>query len=354
MLPTEERLAGLGLPLIPPTEEGGSLATAAGAMVAPDLEASTSGSAKVPESSPPDIGERATKKPKTGGSAIPTAPFLMSDCLPPVPAKLVAKILKGEYIDMAELLRDNIEAERRRATDTPSASSSSHHSNRREVPDFLSWLQCFGVYACVVASHKPEKFRQLMAYQTHMIREARRCGGTGWQGYDTMFRQLAAMVPTTDWGQLNSALYTVTFMAQQNGKGRTCQYCLETGHLGADCALAPKKPGAQAGSGGGLGLSTGLGAETRKPGSLGGGWSSGGPGYEARRGGFTRSGRAGRRGGGQGAPQPPSKRICYAWNEGWCEYREQCRYRHVCVKCEGDHPAVACKAVISRPSSKAE
>ena len=35
-----------------------------------------------------------------------------------------------------------------------------------------------------------------------------------------MFRQLAATVPSTDWGQLNSALYTVTFMAQQNGKER--------------------------------------------------------------------------------------------------------------------------------------
>ena len=40
-------------------------------------------------------------------------PFVPSDGLAPVPAKLVARILKVEFIDMAELLRDNLEAQRR-------------------------------------------------------------------------------------------------------------------------------------------------------------------------------------------------------------------------------------------------
>ena len=33
-----------------------------------------------------------------------------------VPAKLVAKIQKGDYVDMAELLKDNIEVGRRKDT----------------------------------------------------------------------------------------------------------------------------------------------------------------------------------------------------------------------------------------------
>ena len=52
---------------------------------------------------------------------------------------------------MAELLRDNIEAERRHSRasnpDTPSGVP-----GRREVPDLFSWVQCFGVYAAVVSS----------------------------------------------------------------------------------------------------------------------------------------------------------------------------------------------------------
>lgn len=66
----------------------------------------------------------------------------------------------------------------------------------REVPDFLSWLQYFRVYVGIVANQKPEMLHQLMAYQTLMIQEAQRCGGDRWQGYDTMFRQLAAELST--------------------------------------------------------------------------------------------------------------------------------------------------------------
>ena len=43
-------------------------------------------------------------------------PFVLGEGIPPVPAKVVARIWKGEYIDMADLLRDNLEADRRRAT----------------------------------------------------------------------------------------------------------------------------------------------------------------------------------------------------------------------------------------------
>ena len=87
--------------------------------------------------------------------------------------------MKGDYVDMAELLRDNIEADRRRVTDSSAAGPSTSQAHRREVPDFLS---CFGVFVGIVVTHKPEELRQLMAYQTLMIREAWRCGGDGWQG----------------------------------------------------------------------------------------------------------------------------------------------------------------------------
>ena len=45
-------------------------------------------------------------------------PFILGEALPLVPAKLVKRILRGEYIDMAELLKDNVEAERRRLAST--------------------------------------------------------------------------------------------------------------------------------------------------------------------------------------------------------------------------------------------
>ena len=53
----------------------------------------------------PDVGERK-------GPEQECRPFILSEALPVVPAKLVRRILRGEYIDMAELLKDNMEVER--------------------------------------------------------------------------------------------------------------------------------------------------------------------------------------------------------------------------------------------------
>ena len=41
-------------------------------------------------------------------------PFVLSEALPVVAAKLIRKVEKGEFVDMADFLKDNIEAERMR------------------------------------------------------------------------------------------------------------------------------------------------------------------------------------------------------------------------------------------------
>ena len=55
------------------------------------------------------------------------APFVLSKALPVVSGKLVRHILRAEYVDMAELLKDNMEAERRGAAEgaPPGATSRS-------------------------------------------------------------------------------------------------------------------------------------------------------------------------------------------------------------------------------------
>ena len=45
----------------------------------------------------------------------PPLPFKVGNGLPVIPPKPVAKIQKGEYVDMTELLKDNLEADRRRS-----------------------------------------------------------------------------------------------------------------------------------------------------------------------------------------------------------------------------------------------
>ena len=108
------------------------------------------------EPPPGDTSAKAGDVTVVGSGAKSVAPFILGESLPPIPTKLVAKIQKGNFMDMAELLRDNKEADKRRTRDGSASSSAGQQAqNRREVPDILSWIQCFGVYACIMGSGAP-------------------------------------------------------------------------------------------------------------------------------------------------------------------------------------------------------
>ena len=288
----------------------------AGANSAQDPSSGTSSGATEPAVSATKGGQAAVTK-KSGADGArgeeDSQPFILSEGLAPVPAKLVAKILKGDFVDMAELLRDNLEAQRRGILQDPACrdpTPSTVKLNRREIPDVLSWVQCFGIYMAVVASKQPEKLRQLLAYQTLIVREARRCGGRGWLAYDTMFRQQAAGDSKADWSKLNNSLYAGTFMTQ-SGKGKSCLLCLESDHSEEECALARPKPPHDARSSGGS-------APGGRPTNYSGG---GGRAYRGR-----------------------EKPVCFSYNRGECTH-PYCHYNHVCLKCGSrSHPVVRCQA----------
>ena len=162
-LPPAEVAEGLGLPLATADRGEGN--------VQPHGNSATSGGNV--------LSFTAAGNGPSSSQADESLPFLLGEGLAPVPARLVAMILKGDYVDMAKLLRDNLEAHRRGWLQDSSVADSCPTPKRqcREIPDLLSWVQCFGSYMGVVNSRYPEKIKQLLAYQTLIVREARRCGG---------------------------------------------------------------------------------------------------------------------------------------------------------------------------------
>ena len=84
-------------------------------------------------------------------------------------------------------------------TSQPSDAQSIGRQGGREVPDILSWITCFGMYASVLCDKYLDKVWQMFVYQAFMVREARHCGGKGWLAYDMMFWQQAANNPKADW-----------------------------------------------------------------------------------------------------------------------------------------------------------
>ena len=239
------------------------------------------------------------------------APFILGESLPVVPAKLVKKILRGDFVDMADLLKDNLEAERRRYSQERESGRASYGQTpyyRREVPDMLSWLNCFSLYAAVITSKYPHKTRELWAYQAMMVSEQRRCGGRGWLLYDSGFRQQLSSVEAADFSKINQSLYTTTFLAY-GGRGLYCPHCLASDHAQEDCALHPQRavPVVRF-------KETGCGMRED--------WRGRTP--EPRR-------------------KRPRKGACFAWNDDRCTLLN-CRFEHVCSKCSGDHRRSQCRS----------
>ena len=249
------------------------------------------------------------------------APFTICETLPVVPAKLVKKILKGEFVDMAELLKDNMEAERRRysAEGEFGQNGIGQRGSRREVPDILSWVQCYSMYAAVICNKYPEKARELWAYQATLIGEHRRCGGRGWLLYDSAFRQHVSSLESTDFSRINQGLYSTTFLAYR-GKGQFCQNCMLSDHSQEECALNPSRsvPVVRLRDSGG-------------PTSREDSWSS-------------RS---------QDHKRTP-RGACFAWNDGNCS-NLSCRYSHMCSRCGSrDHRRPSCRVRLGEPAMKRE
>ena len=265
-----------------------------------------------------------------------TQPLILASSYPPVPAKLVEKIKAGKYVDMKEMMADNIALLHSLEAFHPAVQaglqiSSAHKPHMREVSDILTWTYCFLAY---VAVHTPDqKTRDMLTYARLLIREARKHGGDGWKAYDAVFRENAAVAPTTDWTKLESSLHATTFVANRSSEGTACHYCSESDHVADDCAAAflkqghckkptetslkPTPPRSEEGRG-----SRWL-AKTKSP-------------QTQRLTPYT-------------APYRNTPgNICHSWNYTRCVFPNRCRLQHICALCfvrggwHKEHPAREC------------
>ena len=120
----------------------------------------------------------------TGCGELQSSWFSLGEAFPSIPEKLVRRIQSLDYVDLAELLPDNMELQR--LVDTESRHGSGQRQPQR-VASLMTWVQCFVTYAAVVPEAHPHCMRDLMAYLRMIMREAQRHGGDGWRSYDVLF-----------------------------------------------------------------------------------------------------------------------------------------------------------------------
>ena len=225
----------------------------------------------------------------------------LSPAADPIPHLLVQRIQAGQFVEMRDLLADNIALINQLTSLHGIVSlplSTVNRTRLREVPSLISWLYCFNAY---VAVRTPDRLtRDMLAYSRILIREALRHGGSGWLEYDHVFRRQLAITPSMPWNTLEPSLQAATVLGQRTSSGTFCTNCQECDHAAYQCALAPLQQ--QVRGSGGFPVST-QNRPPRRPESL--------------------------------------ARICVSWNKGRCTV-SGCTYRHICAGCHRDHKARVC------------
>lgn len=137
---------------------------------------------------------------------LPMAGVYVGESLPPVPTKLASKILRWEYIEMAEMLPEFWSGAKLEEEDSKRFTL----RHPRQVTDIFTWLHRYTSYVRVLVSRYHGVVPELMAYLVTITRVSQDFSGLGWVRYDAAFRRQAAITGNRKWSQINlSLLYGV-------------------------------------------------------------------------------------------------------------------------------------------------
>ena len=248
-MPPPSALAGIPLITDPqPSLQPG--ASAIGGVVAgrstpaPELADLLTGTADLPaESSAPGGAVEGAHTSRNGPATC--AGLSLSPASEPFPWRLWNRVRTDEFVEMWDLLMDNITLLQRLKVfggHRPLAAvPGMMRPHLREVTTLPTWMHCFLAY--VTLRTRDPCTRDMLAYARLLIREAQRHPGNGWLDYDRVFRQQVAIDPTMAWNTLHPGIQSATLVGQAAGQAvNFCTLCREVDHTAAQCALAYLQP----------------------------------------------------------------------------------------------------------------
>ena len=223
---------------------------------------------------------------------------------PPLTAKVVQKIEKGEYVDFTDLLPKRPMLEENPLTELAEngivvlTHSKQVKAQKKPIRDIATWVEAFMTFAAVRNRKHPEHNNDLLAYGSIIVQGARDHKTPGWLTYDYQFRRLAAARGCMEgWGKKDVALWNDTVykpISQDPTPGSS-----SSGEPAKDEKKLFKKRG---------------GASPQAP----------------------------------GAKKPKSRErswkdsVCYSFSYGGKCTKEKCEFLHVCYRCGEGHPQINC------------
>jgi len=224
--------------------------------------------------------------------------------IPPLPKKLVEKMLAWKYVDLAELppARGNTVKNAGQLSQNIVLIQSPEvlRNQQRLIPDITIWVQCFGIYASVLATQFPQHVPELLAYMGDIIKASKQFKWPSWVIYDVAYRQCMEETGQKDWSKVDPSIYARSF----TGWAKTsswCTWCVSLDHDNSSCPF------------------------------------NNGQHYR-----HNTNRRM--------QPYPThmirgsSEQTCIKYNRynGDCKFGENCKYKHVCSSCGGGHPKSKC------------
>ena len=132
--------------------------------------------------------------------------------LPSIAKRIVDKIVANEYIDFADLPPGATKGKTKHLPQSLEGQIvvvqvADLFQQRRLIPDFATWAQCFAIFTAVISSREPNRVPDLMAYLSIIAKASLKYKWPSWVVYDQNFRQDAADQQNKIWARVDPVLY---------------------------------------------------------------------------------------------------------------------------------------------------
>ena len=137
-------------------------------------------------------------------------PFVVGPGYSPIPYKVVSQIVAGKYVNLEDLLPENIsiqEPEPQLHFDGRLILSNAPKKNKKQITEIVSWVEAFTIYSLIIGKFFPNRLEDLLKYKLLILRTYRQFSGSAWLNYDREFREVAAAEKCTCWSSMNVQLY---------------------------------------------------------------------------------------------------------------------------------------------------
>ena len=147
---------------------------------------------------------------------------VVAEGIPPVSCRLVEKVRKWEYVNLADLLKDHNSPDHLIVINGQilSVPDQKPYSSNQVIGDIYTWIQAYNIFKAILLSAEDmmkEEAAGLVAHSYLILQMSKDLQGSQWLQYAQNFREWAAAKGIRKWGELNFSIYGRCLATQQPG-----------------------------------------------------------------------------------------------------------------------------------------